>query len=125
MSQLQNGFDAAKQITYTVLLFYRWFRSQPTAIPTPAGTQAGTGKRWVTVPATGRRHGRRHGRATKPIAEGWQLSSQMISYDAADFVTHTTTFPELTLRELRPVRVPAPHGISITAGVASLRLAPM
>ena len=36
-------------------------------------------------------------------------------------VTHTTTFRELTLRELRAVRVPAPRGLSLAAGVASLR----
>ena len=40
---------------------------------------------------------------------------------AAGLVTHTTMFRELTLRELRPVRVPAPHGLTIPAGVASLR----
>ena len=40
---------------------------------------------------------------------------------AAGLVTHTTTFRELTLRELRFVRVPAPHGSSVPAGVASLR----
>ena len=36
-------------------------------------------------------------------------------------VTHTTTFRELALRELRFVRVPAPRGLSFAAGVASLR----
>ena len=43
------------------------------------------------------------------------------NYIAAGLVTHTTTFRELTLRELRPVRVPAPRGLSVPAGVASLR----
>ena len=105
-SQLHNSFDAAKHIAHTVLLFYRWFRSLPAAIPSPAGTRAGIDQRWVTVPATGRRHGR----ATEPIAEGWQLRSQVIIHTAAGFVTHTTTFPELTLWELRPVRVPARAG---------------
>ena len=90
-------------------------------IPTPAGTRAGIDERWVTVPATGRRHGRRHDRATEPIAKGLQHRSQVIIHTAAGLVTHTTTFPELTLRELRPVRVPSPHGFTITAGVASLR----
>ena len=40
---------------------------------------------------------------------------------AAGLVTHTTAFQELALRELRAVRVPAPRGSSIAAGVASLR----
>ena len=40
---------------------------------------------------------------------------------AAGLVTHATAFRELTLRELRFVRVPAPRGLSFAAGVASLR----
>ena len=85
----------------------------------PAGTRAVIDQRWVTVPVTGRSHGRRHGRATEPIAEGLQPRSQVIIRTAAGLVTHM--FRELALRELRPVRVPAPHGLSTAAGVASLR----
>ena len=66
----------------------RWCRSLPAAIPTPAGTRAGTDQRWVTVPATGRRHGRRHGRATEPVAKDRKPRSQVNNHTAADLITY-------------------------------------
>ena len=59
-------------VTHTTLLFNRRCGSLlPAVVPTPAGTRAGIGQRWVTVPVTGRRHGR----ATEPIAIGLRLSN--------------------------------------------------
>ena len=85
VEQLQNSYDAVGFDIRTVLLFYRWCRSLLVAVPTPAGTRAGSDKRWVTMPATGRSHGR----ATEPIAEGWQFRSQVIHLHSRGLVTHT------------------------------------